>query len=201
MSFLVTDGTSQADPEGATALLTIPISVGDPNLEDVAPSFTSQTVTIEAGEGLSRKAHRPQPGGGPRPRRGHPTDAGDRAVSRPGQVFVAATALAGFLYVVGPRPSGMALALGTAGMMGALFALDPPRRWSLRAGYVLLLSFLALWTYHQLEAWRISQGGAEAVRRLAAGEGREVARFLDQMQQAFDKNLHFANARQIRGML
>lgn len=100
-------------------------------------------------------------------------------MSRAAQVFVAATALAGFLYVVGPGPPGMALALGTAGMMGALFALDPPRRWILRAGYVLLLSFLALWTYHQLEAWRISQGGAEAVRRLAAGEGREVARFLE----------------------
>lgn len=50
VSFLVTDGTSQTDADGATALLTIPISVGDPDLEDVAPGFTSQTVTIEAGE-------------------------------------------------------------------------------------------------------------------------------------------------------
>lgn len=50
VSFAVTDGTSESDPDGVSALLTIPVTVGDPDLADVAPTFTTQTVTIEAGE-------------------------------------------------------------------------------------------------------------------------------------------------------
>ncbi|RJT84723.1 fibronectin type III domain-containing protein [Cryobacterium melibiosiphilum] len=50
VTFVVTDGTSAADPLGNQATLTIPITVGDANFEDVPPTFTPPTVTIEAGE-------------------------------------------------------------------------------------------------------------------------------------------------------
>ncbi|GAA1949993.1 Ig-like domain-containing protein [Agromyces allii] len=50
VSFLVTDGRSESDQTGAKALLTLPITVGDPDLEDVAPKFTAQAVEVEAGE-------------------------------------------------------------------------------------------------------------------------------------------------------
>lgn len=43
VSFEATDGRE-------SKLLTLPITVGDPDLEDVAPTFTPPTVTIEAGE-------------------------------------------------------------------------------------------------------------------------------------------------------
>ncbi|WP_181397272.1 Ig-like domain-containing protein [Cryobacterium arcticum] len=51
LTFVVTDGTSASDPKGVQATLTIPITVGDPNFEDVAPTFTPSKVTVEAGEG------------------------------------------------------------------------------------------------------------------------------------------------------
>lgn len=50
ITFEVTDGASADDPEGRTALLTMPVIVGDPEFTDVPPEFTGQTVTIEAGE-------------------------------------------------------------------------------------------------------------------------------------------------------
>ncbi|HET6672820.1 MAG TPA: Ig-like domain-containing protein, partial [Agromyces sp.] len=50
VTFEVTDGRSADDPEGRKALLTIPITVGDPNFEDTPPVFTPRTETIEAGE-------------------------------------------------------------------------------------------------------------------------------------------------------
>lgn len=50
VTFVVTDGTSAGDPKGRRATLTIPITVGDPNFEDVPPTFTPPNVTIEAGE-------------------------------------------------------------------------------------------------------------------------------------------------------
>ncbi|TFC45460.1 fibronectin type III domain-containing protein, partial [Cryobacterium sp. TMN-39-2] len=51
LTFVVTDGTGAGDPKGNQATLTIPITVGDPNFEDVAPTFTPSKVTVEAGEG------------------------------------------------------------------------------------------------------------------------------------------------------
>ncbi|SEB40533.1 hypothetical protein SAMN04489806_0454 [Paramicrobacterium humi] len=45
ISFEVTDGTSTG-----TKILVMPITVGDPNFEDVAPTFTPPTIQIEAGE-------------------------------------------------------------------------------------------------------------------------------------------------------
>ena len=50
VTFVVTDGTSAADTNGNQATLTIPITVGDPNFEDVPPTFTPPNVTLEAGE-------------------------------------------------------------------------------------------------------------------------------------------------------
>jgi large repetitive protein len=50
VTFEVTDGKNAEDPEGRKALLTIPITVGDPNFEDTPPVFTPRTETIEAGE-------------------------------------------------------------------------------------------------------------------------------------------------------
>lgn len=50
VTFEVTDGTSANDPKGRKAILTIPITVGDPNFEDTPPVFTPRSETIEAGE-------------------------------------------------------------------------------------------------------------------------------------------------------
>ncbi|MEF3404122.1 Ig-like domain-containing protein, partial [Agromyces sp. CCNWLW203] len=50
VTFEVTDGESASDPKGRKAFLTIPITVGDPNFEDVPPTFTPRTMKIEAGE-------------------------------------------------------------------------------------------------------------------------------------------------------
>ncbi|WP_256041362.1 Ig-like domain-containing protein [Cryobacterium sp. SO1] len=50
VTFVVTDGTGADDPKGRQATLTIPITVGDPDFEDVAPTFTPPKVTVEAGE-------------------------------------------------------------------------------------------------------------------------------------------------------
>jgi hypothetical protein len=50
VTFRVTDGTSKDDPDGNSALLTMPLIVGDPNFTDVAPQFVTQNVTVEAGE-------------------------------------------------------------------------------------------------------------------------------------------------------
>jgi hypothetical protein len=50
ITFRVTDGQAGDDPEGRDALLTMGLIVGDPEFSDVPPSFTAQTVTIEAGE-------------------------------------------------------------------------------------------------------------------------------------------------------
>ncbi|MGH7588812.1 MAG: ATP-binding protein [Gemmatimonadota bacterium] len=94
------------------------------------------------------------------------------------QAFVAATALGGIVLVVGPGPAGIVLALATAGMTGAGLALARPRRWSLRIGYALLLAFLGLWAYVHLESRRLSQGGQDAVRRLAADKGEDLAGIL-----------------------
>jgi large repetitive protein len=50
LTFEVTDGKGAADPVGRTAILTIPITVGDPNFNDAPPTFTPRSETIEAGE-------------------------------------------------------------------------------------------------------------------------------------------------------
>ncbi|MET0974509.1 MAG: Ig-like domain-containing protein [Leifsonia sp.] len=50
VSFLVTDGATADDPKGKSALLTIPITVGDPNFEDAPPSFTPPAVKVAPGE-------------------------------------------------------------------------------------------------------------------------------------------------------
>ncbi|MGH3704893.1 MAG: Ig-like domain-containing protein, partial [Agromyces sp.] len=50
VTFEVTDGESASDPKGKKAFLTIPVTVGDPNFEDVPPTFTPRSVKIEAGE-------------------------------------------------------------------------------------------------------------------------------------------------------
>jgi large repetitive protein len=48
IQFEVTDGTSPSDPKGNKATLSLPITVGDANFEDIAPTFTPPTVKVEA---------------------------------------------------------------------------------------------------------------------------------------------------------
>ncbi|GAA1524348.1 hypothetical protein BJ978_002945 [Agromyces terreus] len=50
LTFEVTDGESADDPIGRTAILTLPITVGDPEFNDSPPTFTPRTESIEAGE-------------------------------------------------------------------------------------------------------------------------------------------------------
>ncbi|MCD2442499.1 Ig-like domain-containing protein [Agromyces sp. SYSU K20354] len=50
LTFEVTDGSSADDPIGRKAVLTIPITVGDPDFNDTPPTFTPRSETIEAGE-------------------------------------------------------------------------------------------------------------------------------------------------------
>ena len=60
VTFEVTDGRSADDPDGRTALLTIPVTVGDPNFEDTPPTFTPRAETIEAGRSRSRSTCAPR---------------------------------------------------------------------------------------------------------------------------------------------
>ncbi|MFF2369638.1 Ig-like domain-containing protein [Agromyces sp. NPDC058110] len=50
VTFEVTDGKDADDPIGRTAILTLPITVGDPEFNDTPPTFTPRAETIEAGE-------------------------------------------------------------------------------------------------------------------------------------------------------
>ncbi|MFF2270902.1 Ig-like domain-containing protein [Agromyces sp. NPDC058136] len=50
VTFQVTDGKDADDPIGRVAILTVPITVGDPNFNDTPPTFTPRTETLEAGE-------------------------------------------------------------------------------------------------------------------------------------------------------
>ena len=54
VTFEVTDGTGPDDPIGRRAILTIPITVGDPDFNDTPPTFTPRSETIEAGESAAR---------------------------------------------------------------------------------------------------------------------------------------------------
>jgi large repetitive protein len=49
ITFEVTDGESADDKTGRVAIITLPITVGDPDFRDVAPTFTTQNVTLEGG--------------------------------------------------------------------------------------------------------------------------------------------------------
>ncbi|GAA1832946.1 Ig-like domain-containing protein [Agromyces salentinus] len=50
LTFEVTDGKGADDPIGRTAILTLPITVGDPEFNDSPPTFTPRAEEIEAGE-------------------------------------------------------------------------------------------------------------------------------------------------------
>ncbi|GLU89750.1 Ig-like domain-containing protein [Agromyces sp. NBRC 114283] len=50
VTFEVTDGKGADDPVGRRAILSFPVTVGDPGFNDVAPTFTPRNETIEAGE-------------------------------------------------------------------------------------------------------------------------------------------------------
>lgn len=49
VNFTVTDGTDKDDINGLQATLSLPITVGNPDFTDTPPTFTTQNVTIEAG--------------------------------------------------------------------------------------------------------------------------------------------------------
>lgn len=48
--FEVTDGDSADDPAGRKAIITMPITVGNPDQSDVPPAFSTVTVQVQAGE-------------------------------------------------------------------------------------------------------------------------------------------------------
>lgn len=48
IQFEVTDGSTPGDSNGNKAILTLNVTVGDPNFEDVAPTFTPPNVNVEA---------------------------------------------------------------------------------------------------------------------------------------------------------
>ncbi len=50
ISFEVTDGSSATDQSGSRATIQMAVTVGDVNFEDVPPTFSNGTVSIEAGE-------------------------------------------------------------------------------------------------------------------------------------------------------
>ncbi len=50
ITFRVTDGATPDDPGGNTALLSMPLVVGDPDFTDTPPQFVTQTLAVEAGE-------------------------------------------------------------------------------------------------------------------------------------------------------
>lgn len=66
LTFEVTDGANATDPIGRKAVLTIPITVGDPDFNDTPPTFTPRSETLEAGEApieidLRQSSHQPNP--------------------------------------------------------------------------------------------------------------------------------------------
>jgi len=48
LTFKVTDGSSASDESGSQATISLPITVGDPNMEDVPPTFSNSTAAIES---------------------------------------------------------------------------------------------------------------------------------------------------------
>ncbi|QEO15695.1 tandem-95 repeat protein [Agromyces intestinalis] len=67
VTFEVTDGDGADDPVGRKAILTLPITVGDPDFNDVPPAFTPRAETIQAGESpieidLRASTDQPNPG-------------------------------------------------------------------------------------------------------------------------------------------
>ncbi|MCU1578462.1 MAG: fibronectin type protein [Rhodoglobus sp.] len=50
ITFQVTDGDSASDTSGNQATIQLRVVVGDPNFEDVPPTFSDSTVSIQAGE-------------------------------------------------------------------------------------------------------------------------------------------------------
>jgi large repetitive protein len=50
LTFKVTDGTSADDPNGHTALISFPITVGDPDQLDQPPSFAALDLEVQPGE-------------------------------------------------------------------------------------------------------------------------------------------------------
>ncbi|WBU39231.1 Ig-like domain-containing protein [Homoserinibacter sp. YIM 151385] len=51
ITFTVTDGKDEKDPNGLSDELTMQITVGDPEFRDLPPEFTTAEIQIEAGEG------------------------------------------------------------------------------------------------------------------------------------------------------
>ncbi|PJJ71674.1 fibronectin type III domain protein [Diaminobutyricimonas aerilata] len=50
ITFTVTDGSGRDDPNAKSPTLSLPFMVGNPTYEDTPPTFTQQTIQVEAGE-------------------------------------------------------------------------------------------------------------------------------------------------------
>jgi hypothetical protein len=53
ITFMVTDGTSADDPQGNTAVISMKVTVGDPEGRDIPPTFADAVFEIEPGEAPS----------------------------------------------------------------------------------------------------------------------------------------------------
>lgn len=95
-------------------------------------------------------------------------------MTRAAAAFVAATALAAAVFGRGPDPATLGLVVAATGVL-AWGAARRPRRWSLRAGYLLLAVYLVAWGAFAFETRRVESSGlgeklGAAARTRVAGE-------------------------------
>ncbi|CAN5268632.1 hypothetical protein BH18GEM1_BH18GEM1_04600 [soil metagenome] len=102
----------------------------------------------------------------------------------PARAFVASTALGGLAFVLpstgsaGETVAALAAILAAALLAILGLALGRPRPWGLRAGYLLLLLYMAAWSWYRVRTPELEQGRPRAVARLESAEREHVAGIL-----------------------
>ncbi|HEY7473039.1 MAG TPA: ATP-binding protein [Gemmatimonadota bacterium] len=98
-------------------------------------------------------------------------------MSRTAWLFAAATALAAAALVPDGTPAWIAFA-GALGLLATAFVQGRPRGWGLRAAFVLLACYLALWAWFRVESWNLARSGGEAAGELENAKRQRVAEVL-----------------------